>query len=213
VPSLLSTAILSAGEELLFLVLPFSCRRYLADCYGSYWYALCWPVVRWLWYRNSSRDCASTPGRDLSCQHQRYYNFIATGHVGRWRVGHQLDWLWVLYAMAKHWNLCSVEDTISSVTDKNRIVALLTNGQSRVTNVPRNWTRSLYLSLPRVSKMAVDHGRSEEGLETLAQLHANGDTEGPYGQAEYSIIRCKLRMGTKMLPNHTLSVTKRNRCF
>jgi hypothetical protein len=155
VPSLLDTAILSAGEELLFLVLPFfSCRRYLADCGRRYRYALCWPVVRWLWYRNSGRDCASIPGRDLSCQHQRDYNFIATDHVGRWRVGRQLDWLWVLYTMAKHWNFCSVEDTVSSAADKNHIVALLTNGQSRVTNDPRNWTRSLYLSLPRVSKMA-----------------------------------------------------------
>jgi MFS family permease len=47
--------------------------------------------VRWLWYRNSGQDCASILSRDLSCQHQRDYNFIAIDHVGGWRVGRQLD--------------------------------------------------------------------------------------------------------------------------
>ncbi len=71
--------------------------RHLADCSRSHQYALCWPAVCWLWYRNFGRDCASISGRDLSCQHQRYCHFIATGHVGHWLVGGQLDWLWMLY--------------------------------------------------------------------------------------------------------------------
>jgi MFS family permease len=64
---------------------------------------------------------------------------------------------WIGYGCFTRWQntgISAVEDTVSLVTDQNHIVALLTNGQFRVTNGPRNWTRSLYLSFPRVSKMA-----------------------------------------------------------
>lgn len=49
----------------------------------------------------------------------------------------------------------------------------------------------IYL-FPESPRWLVDHGRNEEGLETLAQLHANGNKEDPYVQAEYSIIQAQI---------------------
>jgi hypothetical protein len=49
----------------------------------------------------------------------------------------------------------------------------------------------IYL-FPESPRWLIDHGRNEEGLETLAQLHANGNKEDPYVQAEYSIIQAQI---------------------
>jgi hypothetical protein len=35
----------------------------------------------------------------------------------------------------------------------------------------------------------IDHGRAEEGLRTLAKLHAHGDERDPWVQAEYAQIQ------------------------
>jgi hypothetical protein len=70
----------------------------------------------------------------------------------------------------------------------------------------------IYL-FPESPRWLIDHGRNEEGLETLAQLHANGNKEDPYVQAEYSIIQAQIADGHKKLPNHTLSCSKIDRNF
>jgi hypothetical protein len=49
----------------------------------------------------------------------------------------------------------------------------------------------IYL-FPESPRWLIDHGRNEEGMETLAQLHANGNKEDPYVQAEYSIIQAQI---------------------
>ena len=49
----------------------------------------------------------------------------------------------------------------------------------------------IYL-FPESPRWLIDHGRNEVGLETLAQLHANGNKEDPYVQAEYSITQAQI---------------------
>ena len=38
----------------------------------------------------------------------------------------------------------------------------------------------------------IDHDRPEAGLQSLARLHANGDINDPYVQAEYEIIKAQI---------------------
>lgn len=42
------------------------------------------------------------------------------------------------------------------------------------------------LNMPR---WLCDHDRAEDGLRTLAQLHAHGDVNDPYVLAEYELIQ------------------------
>lgn len=37
-----------------------------------------------------------------------------------------------------------------------------------------------------------DHDRGDEGLKTLAKLHAHGDTNDPYVLAEYELIQTQI---------------------
>jgi hypothetical protein len=37
-----------------------------------------------------------------------------------------------------------------------------------------------------------DHDRSDEGLKTLARLHAHGDTNDPYVLAEFNLIQAQI---------------------
>ena len=45
------------------------------------------------------------------------------------------------------------------------------------------------LMLPR---WLCDHDRGEEGLKTLAKLHAYGDEKDPYVLAEYELIQAQI---------------------
>lgn len=45
----------------------------------------------------------------------------------------------------------------------------------------------IYL-FPESPRWLIDHDRHEQGLQTLAKLHANGDVNDPYVQAEYEVI-------------------------
>lgn len=47
----------------------------------------------------------------------------------------------------------------------------------------------LILLFPESPRWLIDHGREEEGLKTLARLHANGDQNDPWVQAEYASIQ------------------------
>jgi hypothetical protein len=49
----------------------------------------------------------------------------------------------------------------------------------------------IYL-FPESPRWLIDHDRLEEGLENLAKLHANGNKEDPYVQAEYTIILAQI---------------------
>ncbi|KAJ5714130.1 uncharacterized protein N7483_011311 [Penicillium malachiteum] len=47
----------------------------------------------------------------------------------------------------------------------------------------------LIMFFPESPRWLIDHGRSEDGLRTLAKLHAHGDENDPWVQAEYSQIQ------------------------
>lgn len=47
---------------------------------------------------------------------------------------------------------------------------------------------ALILLFPESPRWLIDHDRSEDGLKTLANLHANGDPQDPWVQAEYAQI-------------------------
>lgn len=47
---------------------------------------------------------------------------------------------------------------------------------------------SLILLFPESPRWLIDHGRREEGLQTLAKLHAHGDVEDPWVKAEFAQI-------------------------
>ncbi|CAN8103557.1 unnamed protein product [Discula destructiva] len=47
---------------------------------------------------------------------------------------------------------------------------------------------SLILFFPESPRWLIDHGRKEEGLRTLAKLHAHGDENDPWVKAEYAQI-------------------------
>lgn len=47
---------------------------------------------------------------------------------------------------------------------------------------------SLILLFPESPRWLIDHGHKEEGLKTLAKLHAHGDAEDPWVKAEFAQI-------------------------
>lgn len=47
---------------------------------------------------------------------------------------------------------------------------------------------TLILGFPESPRWLIDHGRPEEGLHTLARLHANGNAEDPWVKAEFAQI-------------------------
>ncbi|KUI57707.1 High-affinity glucose transporter [Cytospora mali] len=47
---------------------------------------------------------------------------------------------------------------------------------------------ALILGFPESPRWLIDHGRPEDGLKTLARLHANGNTEDPWVKAEFAQI-------------------------
>ncbi|KAI1501476.1 MFS transporter [Biscogniauxia marginata] len=48
---------------------------------------------------------------------------------------------------------------------------------------------TLILLFPESPRWLIDHDRAEEGLRTLARLHANGDDQDPWVQAEFTQIQ------------------------
>lgn len=48
---------------------------------------------------------------------------------------------------------------------------------------------SLIMIFPESPRWLMDHGRSEDGLQTLARLHAHGDVNDPWVRAEYDQIQ------------------------
>ncbi|KAI2624973.1 general substrate transporter [Hypoxylon sp. NC1633] len=70
---------------------------------------------------------------------------------------------------------------------------LTTDGQWRIPlgiqNLPAVVLAALILFFPESPRWLVDRDRADEGLATLARLHANGDVEDPWVQAEFASIR------------------------
>jgi hypothetical protein len=48
---------------------------------------------------------------------------------------------------------------------------------------------ALILLFPESPRWLIDHGKTEEGLKTLARLHAHGDTSDPWVRAEFDQIQ------------------------
>ncbi|TLD27200.1 hypothetical protein PspLS_04616 [Pyricularia sp. CBS 133598] len=55
--------------------------------------------------------------------------------------------------------------------------------------VPAGILALLIMLFPESPRWLIDHGKAEKGLETLAKLHAHGDVNDPWVQAEYSQIK------------------------
>ncbi|KAF2272025.1 general substrate transporter [Westerdykella ornata] len=55
--------------------------------------------------------------------------------------------------------------------------------------IPALVLAALILFFPESPRWLIDHGRPEEGLRTLAQLHAHGNTEDPFVRAQYDEIQ------------------------
>ncbi|CAJ2503300.1 Uu.00g106940.m01.CDS01 [Anthostomella pinea] len=72
-------------------------------------------------------------------------------------------------------------------------VNLSNSGQWRIPlgiqNIPAVILATLILLFPESPRWLIDHGRSDEGLATLAKLHSNGDTSDPWVQAEFAQIQ------------------------
>lgn len=56
-------------------------------------------------------------------------------------------------------------------------------------NVPAGILGLLILLFPESPRWLIDHGQAEKGLQTLAKLHANGDVNDPWVQAEFAQIQ------------------------
>jgi hypothetical protein len=55
--------------------------------------------------------------------------------------------------------------------------------------IPSLFLGSLIMLFPESPRWLCDHDRGEEGLRNLAKLHAHGDVNDPYVQAEYNLIQ------------------------
>ncbi|KAL2187909.1 general substrate transporter [Thermothelomyces heterothallicus CBS 203.75] len=55
--------------------------------------------------------------------------------------------------------------------------------------IPAVFLAALILLFPESPRWLIDHGKSEEGLRTLAQLHSHGNVDDAWVQAEYQQIR------------------------
>ena len=55
--------------------------------------------------------------------------------------------------------------------------------------VPAICLGALIMLFPESPRWLIDHGRADEGLQTLAKLHAHGNTEDPWVRAEYEQIQ------------------------
>ncbi|OTB09177.1 hypothetical protein M426DRAFT_70955 [Hypoxylon sp. CI-4A] len=72
-------------------------------------------------------------------------------------------------------------------------VNLTNSGQWRIPlgiqNAPAVILAALILFFPESPRWLIDHDRAEEGLQTLAKLHSNGDVNDPWVQAEFAQIQ------------------------
>jgi len=55
--------------------------------------------------------------------------------------------------------------------------------------IPAGILALMILLFPESPRWLIDHGKEQEGLKTLAKLHANGNENDPWVQAEYSQIQ------------------------
>lgn len=53
---------------------------------------------------------------------------------------------------------------------------------------------ALILLFPESPRWLIDHGRGEEGLKTLARLHARGDVGDPWVKAEYAQVQVRQQL-------------------
>lgn len=63
-----------------------------------------------------------------------------------------------------------------------------------IQNVPAFFLAALILFFPESPRWLIDHGRAEEGLQTLAKLHAHGDVNDTWVRAEFDQIQERLAL-------------------
>lgn len=63
-----------------------------------------------------------------------------------------------------------------------------------IQNLPAVILAALILFFPESPRWLIDHGRADEGLQTLAKLHAHGDINDTWVRAEFDQIQERLEM-------------------
>lgn len=78
--------------------------------------------------------------------------------------------------------------------------------------VPAGILGLLILLFPESPRWLIDHGQSEKGLQTLAKLHAHGDVNDPWVQAEFSQIQEAIEVEHETSA-HFLELFRDRSCF
>lgn len=66
---------------------------------------------------------------------------------------------------------------------------------------------------PESPRWLIDHGRVEEGLRNLAKLHAHGDENDPWVQAEFQQIQDQLTFEHEHQAQSYVELLKDKSCF
>lgn len=79
--------------------------------------------------------------------------------------------------------------------------------------IPAVILAALILFFPESPRWLIDHGRPEEGLRTLAQLHAHGDENDPWVRAQYDEIQDAITFEHEHEAQSYVELFKDKSCF
>ncbi|KAF2024666.1 MFS sugar transporter-like protein [Setomelanomma holmii] len=79
--------------------------------------------------------------------------------------------------------------------------------------IPAVFLAALILLFPESPRWLIDHGHVEDGLRTLAQLHAHGDESDPWVQAEFQQIQDTLAFEHEHEAKSYVELFKDKSCF
>lgn len=89
--------------------------------------------------------------------------------------------------MGKHWGVSPMENSVSPAFGLHFF--WLNTHRLALQLVPAIGLAACIWLLPESPRWLIDHDRADEGLRNLAKLHANGNLDDAYVQAEYEIIK------------------------
>ena len=82
-----------------------------------------------------------------------------------------------------------------------------------IQNIPAIFLAALILLFPESPRWLIDNGKQEEGLKTLAKLHANGNVNDPWVRAEYSQIQESITFAHENEAQSYAELFKDKSCF